>query len=93
MDLATIVGIVAGFFLVALAILLGGEPLIFINIQGILIVLGGTVATTLIRFPLVRCLRVVGVVKKAFFPKKSDDGAYLVINVSTLGVKCPAGMP
>lgn len=66
MDLATIVGILAGFFLVALAILLGGEALIFINVQGILIVFGGTIATTLIRFPLVRCLRVIGVVKKAF---------------------------
>ncbi len=66
MDLATIVGIVAGCLLVTLAILLGGEPLIFINVQGLLIVVGGTVATTLIRFPLVRCLKVVGVVKKAF---------------------------
>ena len=66
MDLATIVGIVAGCFLVALAILLGGEPLIFINVQGILIVIGGTVATTLIRFPLGRVLKVAGVVKNAF---------------------------
>jgi len=66
MDLATIVGIVAGCFLVSLAIFLGGEPLIFLNVQGLLIVLGGTVATTLIRFPLARCLKVAGVVKKAF---------------------------
>ena len=69
MDLATVVGIVAGCFLVFLAIFLGGNFLVFVNIQGILIVLGGTIATTLIRFPLSRCLNVVGVVKKAFFHK------------------------
>lgn len=66
MDLATIVGIVAGIFLVGSAILLGGQPLMFVDVKSILIVVGGTFATTLIRFPLSRFLGMFGVVKNAF---------------------------
>ena len=77
MDQATIIGIVAGCFLVTLAILLGGEPAIFINIQGILVVLGGTCSTTLIRFPMSQCFGMFQVVKQAFITRTKD--AQLII--------------
>lgn len=48
MDIATIVGIVLGFGLVVGSIMLGGPLLAFINAPGLLIVLGGTIAATLI---------------------------------------------
>ncbi|MEZ5288942.1 MAG: MotA/TolQ/ExbB proton channel family protein [Vicinamibacterales bacterium] len=48
MDIATVIGIVLGFGLVIGSILLGGSLVAFINAPGILIVLGGTVAATLI---------------------------------------------
>ena len=66
MDLATIIGIVLGVFLVMAAIFLGGSPWLFFNVQGILIVLGGTAATTLIRFPMQRVAKMMSVVKNAF---------------------------
>ncbi len=51
MDLATIIGIVVGVFFIGSAIFLGPAPVAFVNIPALLIVLGGTLATTLIRFP------------------------------------------
>ncbi|GAB4246283.1 MAG: MotA/TolQ/ExbB proton channel family protein [Acidobacteriota bacterium] len=66
MDLATIIGLVAGIVVVTLAILDGPNPLIFVNLPSVLIVVGGTFATILIRFPLERVLRTFQVVKHAF---------------------------
>ena len=52
MDLGTIFGIVAGLALIVGAMFLGGSLSIFVNIPGMMIVGGGTVAATLITFPL-----------------------------------------
>lgn len=66
MDLATVIGIFLGVVLVVAAIFLGGFPGLFFNVQGLLIVLGGTAATTLIRFPMQRVAKMLSVVKNAF---------------------------
>ncbi|HSR53879.1 MAG TPA: MotA/TolQ/ExbB proton channel family protein [Acidobacteriota bacterium] len=66
MDLGTIIGIILGVVLVTAAILLGGDPTLFVNVQGLLIVLGGTAATTLIRFPVPQVMKMMNVVKNAF---------------------------
>jgi chemotaxis protein MotA len=66
MDLGTIIGLVCGVSVVLFTILVGDNPLIFLNVQGLLIVFGGTIATTLIRFPLPKCLGAIEVVKNAF---------------------------
>lgn len=50
MDNATIIGLVAGLGLVALAISLGGDASAFFNARALLIVLGGTTAVTLVSF-------------------------------------------
>ncbi len=52
MDLGTIFGIVAGLTLISGAVVLGGDLVIFINIPGMMIVGGGTIAATLITFPM-----------------------------------------
>ena len=54
MDKASIFGMVAGVALVLTAILLGSSLGTFINIQGILIVVGGTMAGICIAFPTER---------------------------------------
>jgi chemotaxis protein MotA len=51
LDLATIVGVVAGVGLILAAIFLGGGIGFFFNVPSILIVVGGTIAATLINFP------------------------------------------
>ncbi len=52
MDLATIIGLVSGTILVLSAIMMGPSPVAFINMPSILIVFGGTIAATFIRFPM-----------------------------------------
>lgn len=50
MDLASFIGIISGLTLIISAIFLGGDVYNFINIPGLMIVFGGTLATTLITF-------------------------------------------
>ncbi|MFH1058019.1 MAG: MotA/TolQ/ExbB proton channel family protein [Pseudomonadota bacterium] len=52
MDLATIGGIILGMVLIFGAIFLGGDAATFINGPSLMIVMGGTLASTLITFPL-----------------------------------------
>ena len=67
MDIATITGIVSGIALIVISISLGGSGFgIFINIPSVMIVLGGTIAATLINFPLKEVLGVFSTVKNAF---------------------------
>lgn len=51
-DFATLAGLIIGVTVVTLAIYTQSDLRIFINIPGLLIVLGGTFAATLIKFPL-----------------------------------------
>jgi chemotaxis protein MotA len=66
MDLATIIGILAGLAIILVTVLTGDEPLVFIDIQSIIIVFGGTIATILIRFPMQRVAKTLSVVRHAF---------------------------
>ncbi len=52
MDIASLTGIVAGLGLILSAILMGGDFSLFVNIPGIMIVVGGTLSATLLTFPL-----------------------------------------
>jgi len=69
MDIATVLGIVSAFGLVLSAILMGGGLNLFINIPSLLIVVGGTLGTTMINYPLKDVLGVIKVVKNVFFSK------------------------
>ena len=53
MDLATLLGLFGAFAVVAVAILIGGPPEIFLNPASLLIVLGGTAMTVMIKFNFV----------------------------------------
>jgi len=70
MDIATLLGIVAGFALILSSMALGGPISAFANVPGLLIVVGGTVAATLINESLARVLGAVKVAKNAFFERK-----------------------
>ncbi len=52
MDIATLLGLVIGVSVVTLAIMTGSELWIFLNLPGFLIVIGGTFAATLMKFPI-----------------------------------------
>lgn len=56
MDLATLIGFIAGSVIILAAIVLGGDPSIFVNIPSFLVVFGGTAAATFMKFPLADCI-------------------------------------
>ncbi len=69
MDIATIIGLVGGTVLIFLSIILGGQANIFLNIPGLLIVVGGTFATSFIKFSMKDIINSVRVAMKAFTVK------------------------
>lgn len=69
MDIASFIGIISGFSLIISAIYLGGDLHNFINIQGLMIVFGGTIATTLITFQF---RDVMAAFKAAYFVFSKD---------------------
>ena len=69
MDIATVIGLLGGTTLVVVSILIGGSFSIFINIPGLLIVVGGTVATSFIKFTMEDIINSIRVAMKAFMVK------------------------
>ena len=75
MDIATIIGIIGGFTLIIGSILLGSPINAFINIPGLMIVVGGTIMATLIMQKMSVVLSAMNVAKNAFFYKmESPEG-------------------
>ncbi|MEE2987608.1 MAG: MotA/TolQ/ExbB proton channel family protein [Nitrospinota bacterium] len=72
MDIATLVGIIAGVGLVLVSILMNSGLSLFWSAPSAAIVCGGTVAATLIAYPMNELLRVMGLFIRVFFGKKSD---------------------
>ena len=66
MDIATVVGIVLGMVAVIGSIMAGGPLSSFIDVGSIFVVVGGTIASTLISFSLKQVIAVIGVAKKTF---------------------------
>lgn len=69
MDLATVIGIVAGIALLVGSIATGGSLAGFFNLPSVIVVLGGTVAATLVNHPLRRVIGLPAVLKVVFTEK------------------------
>ncbi len=74
-DLATVVGLLAGFALVVSAIVLGGSPATFVNVPSVLIVIGGTFAVTTACFSVSEMLQSVRVVGRTMVYARRDPAA------------------
>lgn len=72
MDIATLVGIIAAFGIIASSIFLGGDIMAFVNVPSILVVVGGTFGVTLMRVTLGDFLGSFKVGMKAFMYKNAD---------------------
>ena len=70
MDLATILGLIAGFGILGAAIAMKPGAIFFINVPSLLIVVGGTFSAGLINFPLSEFLGAIKVAKNAFLYKQ-----------------------
>jgi len=66
MDVGTLIGIVLGFCLVIWSMASGAGVSAFVDVPSVAIVFGGTLAATLISFPLGKVFGVFKVVKKTF---------------------------
>ena len=94
MDLASILGIVISFTVVVVAIFLGGSISQFIDIPSMLIVIGGGMAATLIRFPLAGLMGAFATGGKVAFKHKKTDARSIIEKVAELadiGFVDPAG--
>jgi len=66
LDIATLIGIVGALALIAMAIVLGGDPAYFFNPESLLIVVGGSLFVVLSKFGLKQFLSAAKVAVKAF---------------------------
>ena len=86
MDLATVVGLICGFGLLGGAIFLGGQPGSFVNVPGIMIVIGGTFAVTTMCFSVNEVSRSAQIVLKTVFYSGRDpsEAAIQVLKIAEL---------
>ncbi len=66
MDVATLIGIVSGFALVVISIMMGSGLGLFFNLPSLMIVVGGTFGATMIHYPLRDVVGVFRVVRNVF---------------------------
>ena len=71
MDLATLIGLIGAFGIVLTSIVLGGSAGTFLNTPSLLVVLGGTVLVTMMKFSLGKFLGATSIAVKAFLYKPS----------------------
>lgn len=71
MDLATLIGLIGAFGIVLTSIVLGGSAGTFVNTPSLLVVLGGTVLVTMMKFSLGKFLGAASIAVKAFLYKPS----------------------
>ena len=90
MDISSIIGCVSGIGFILGTILLGGPIGMFINIPSILIVVGGTIAATMIGFPLGD---VIGIAKTAIkvFMFKIEKAEDIIANLTEISNKARKG--
>ena len=78
MDIATPAGLLIGFVLLIVSVIMGGGAsgiTAFINIPSMMIVVGGTICATLVRYPLQRVTGVISLIMKTIFVKLSSPQA------------------
>lgn len=85
MDLATILGILAGGGVIFMAILLGGSLTQFVDVPSVLIVIGGGMAATLIRFPLSGVVSALKVGSKVAFTHTKVEPRELIDKIAEMG--------
>lgn len=71
MDIATIIGLVAGTIVLVAAIITGGSAALFIDVPSVLIVFGGTFATSFIRFSMADVINTAKVATNTFTSRLS----------------------
>ena len=88
MDFATILGLLGGVTVVIFAIGEDGNFAQFINVQGFIIVLGGTFASTMIKFPIQSFFKAIPIGLKAVVTNTSFSPLDLINQAIELSDTC-----
>jgi chemotaxis protein MotA len=85
-DVATIVGVLAGFVCVFTAVAGGGDPRAFVHLPSMAITIGGMISATLIHFSLAQVLGILSVVKKTISYKMPAEHELIqkIVNYSAI---------
>lgn len=81
-DLATLIGLVSAFLMLGMAMLIGGTPAAFINLPGVFIVVGGTLAVTTISFSLSEVMQAQRVMARTTFHGLAPAGEVALLMIS-----------
>jgi len=86
LDITTMIGLIAGTIFIYVGIVMEGDIANFYDVASIMITLGGTIAATLIHYPLPQIIRVFSVVKKTFSNKNLDpeQGIQTILNLAVI---------
>jgi len=86
MDIATVIGLVAGVGCVVVPVMMGTGPGAFVHVPSMAIVVGGMTCSTLIHFSLGQVLNILSVVKKTLFCRLPPDGELIqkMVNYSAI---------
>ncbi|HSH36596.1 flagellar motor protein [Schnuerera sp.] len=89
MDISTVLGLLLGVVFIIGGIVTSGQLGTYLHAPAIIIVLGGTIASTLASFPLKNFLNTSKVIKKAFFYKATSPDEVIgeVINLANIARK------
>jgi len=84
MDKGTLIGIVAGLGVVIASMLMGGGVTAFIDIPSLMIVLGGTIAATLVNFPMGDVIGVMKITQKVIKEEIMPSSKYIdqIVDIS-----------
>lgn len=92
MDIASLVGFILAYVIIATAIMLGGPFILFVNPPSLLIVVGGTFAVTLMRVTLANFLSSFKIGLKGFFYKLDKTQALIDESVELANIARKEGI-
>ncbi|MAR92571.1 MAG: flagellar motor protein PomA [Pseudomonadota bacterium] len=92
MDLATLIGLIGALVIVVMAMVTGGDVMIFVNVPSILIVVGGTVFAVMAKYSLGQFLGAMKVMGKSFKFKLSSPEEIIVEVVELADVARKGGL-
>jgi len=91
-DLATFIGVVGGFAVVIMAVMMGGDLSLFINMPSMTVVAGGTIAVVFIRFPMAEVFNAFKVAANAFFVRTESPESLISTAVDMAGMVRKEGL-
>ncbi|CCH47501.1 motility protein A [Pseudodesulfovibrio piezophilus] len=86
MDIVTLLGLAVGLSLIVGAIIIGGAVDVFVNIPGMMIVVGGTIASIMVAFPFEEVIQAFTAAFKMFVQRKTKvrDVVNIMVKVAEI---------